>query len=479
MKIMNITTYTNMDGSPQRGRTLLVPTALFLMALALNLIGCSDFVSVEPPKNTLVSKTVFEDPATVESALAQLYFGMRDQQGMVSGSFGLTTAMGIYADELDYYGFNSDYTQLYNHNVLPGNELIRAWWNQAYQLIYGANDIISGVDASLDLIEAEKRLFKGQALFIRAYIHSLLVSIYGDVPYVTTTDYTVNNTVSRLEETEVYDRIITDLEEAMALLEDSDPISSERVHVDVHTAKALLARMYLYVEQWDQATSLATELINTFPLGTDLAQVFRKDSQETIWQLKADTENIRNTREAIELIIQAIPGQRYALTNGLLDAFENGDLRFDQWVSSISDADNTVTLHYAHKYKADINEAQSLEYSIRFRVAEQYLIRAEARAYLGDLNGSLADINTIRNRAGLPDSNANTPETIFDAIFQERRVELFTEQGHRWFDLKRSGRADQVLDPVKPNWRPSDLLLPIPETELENNLNLLPQNPGY
>lgn len=479
MKIKNRTTYTHVDSGPRRGRTFLLPTALLIAAMAWNLIGCSDFVSVDPPKNTLVSETVFEDPATVESALAQLYFGMRDQQGMVSGSFGLSTAMGIYADELDYYGFNSDYTQLYNHNVLVGNELIRAWWSQAYQLIYGANDIILGVEASQDLTEAEKGLYQGQALFIRAYIHSLLVSIYGDVPYVTTTDYRVNNTVSRSEETEVYHRIITDLEEAMALLVDSDPISSERIYVDIHTAKALLTRMYLYVEEWDKAASLATELIDTFPLETDLAQVFRKDSQETIWQLKADADNIRNTREAIELIIQAIPGQRYALTNELLDAFENGDQRLDQWVSSVSDTDNTVTLQYAHKYKADINEAQSLEYSIRFRVAEQYLIRAEARVYLGDLNGALADINALRTRAGLPDHNATVPETILDAIFKERQVELFTEQGHRWFDLKRSGRADQVLGRVKPNWRPTNVLLPIPEAELETNPNLLPQNPGY
>jgi hypothetical protein len=447
--------------------------------MTLSLIGCSDFVSVEPPKNILVSETIFEDPATVESALAQLYYGMRDQQGLVSGSFGLTTTMGIYADELDYYGFNSVYTQFYNHNVLASNDLIAAWWNQAYQLIYGANDILKGVDASQDLTQMEKHGYKGQALFIRAYLHSLLVSIYGDIPYVTTTDYRVNNTISRLEAKEVYDRIITDLQEAIALLEDSEAIPFERIYVDTHTAKALLARMYLYVEYWDNAASLATDLIATFPLEPDLDSVFLKSSSETIWQLKADDDNIRNTREAFELIIPSVPGQKYALTDELLEAFENGDQRFDQWISSVSDPENTITLYYAHKYKADINETQSLEYSIRFRVAEQYLIRAEALVYLGDLNGALADINTLRNRAGLPNSNANTTETALDAIFQERRVELFTEQGHRWLDLKRSGRADQVLGLLKPNWRPTDVLLPIPETELETNPNLLPQNQGY
>lgn len=479
MNILNKTISTNLGDGPRCKRLFLLRCSLLLNIMVLSLMGCSDFVEVEPPKNTLVSETVFEDPATVESALAQLYYAMRDEQGMVSGFYGLTTAMGIYGDELDYYGFNSDYAQLYNHNVLAGNGLIMAWWRQAYELIYGANDILQGVESSQSLTKEEKRGYKGQALFIRAYIHSLLVSLYGDVPYITTTDYMVNNGVSRMAAAEVYDRVIADLEEALTLFGDGDPISSERIYVDAYTTKALLARTYLYVEQWEKAALLATDLIDAFPLEADLDKVFLKGSPETIWQLKADADNIKNTQEAIQLIIQSVPGQTYALTDELLGAFESGDLRFDRWVSSVSDADDTVTLYYAHKYKADINETQSLEYSIRFRVAEQYLIRAEARANLGDMNGALEDINALRNRAGLPESSADTPESIMDAILQERRVELFTEEGHRWFDLRRSGRADQVLAPLKPNWRSTDILLPVPEAELETNPNLLPQNPGY
>jgi len=452
---------------------------LLLMLMGLALMGCSDFVSVDPPRNTLVSETVFEDPATVESTLAHLYHAMRSQQGMVSGTFGLTTAMGIYSDELDYYGFDSGYAQLYNHNVLPGNDLLRAWWNQAYQLIYGANDIIRGVDASKGLTDDEKKGYKGQALFVRAYVHSLLVSVYGDVPYITTTDYGRNNKVSRDPEIEVYTAIIADLEEAVQLLEGREPISQERIYPDVHTAKALLARMFLYGGHWEQAAFWATELITVFSLEPDLGQVFLKGSSETIWQLKSDGDNIRNTREAIQLIIQSVPGQTFALTDTFLDSFEDGDLRYHAWVGSRSDADNTITLYYAHKYKADINESQSLEYSIQFRLAEQYLIRAEARAQMGDLDGALEDLDVLRNRAGLPHSMATTQQAILEAVVQERRVELFTEQGHRWFDLKRWDRADQVLGVLKPNWRTTDVLLPLPEAELEINPNLLPQNTGY
>lgn len=446
--------------------------------LILNLTGCTDFVDVPPPKQTLVSETVFDDPSTVESALANLYFGMREE-GMVSGTNGVTPVMGIYAEELDYYGFSADFIQLYQNDVLAVNGITTNWWDRAYHLIYGANDIIKGVEESDVLTTDEKKRFKGQALFIRAYLHSQLVMVFGDIPYITSTDYIKNGTVNRIPASEVYNNIINDLTEATDALDMIDFSSNERVVADRDVVQALLARMYLYVENWELAASLSTDLINSYALENDLDNVFLKDSQETIWQLKADSEYPLNTREGEQMIIKSIPGQSYALTEDLLMAFEADDLRREHWIGSMSDVDNTLTLFFAHKYKADINVAESLEYSILFRLAEQYLIRAEAKAHLGDIIGAQADLNAIRSRAGLLQTTANTMEGLLEAIIQERRVELFTEQGLRWFDLERTGMADQVLRVLKSNWQPTDVLLPIPESELESNPNLLPQNEGY
>lgn len=450
---------------------------LALWLFAMGLCGCSDFVELDPPKNTLVSEAVFNDPATVESALANLYHSMREE-GMVSGDFGLTPLLGIYSDEMDYYGNNAHYAQLYHHNVTVQNSTISEWWSQAYHLIYAANDIIAGVEASQLLGSSDVDRFKGQALFVRAYIHSLLLSLFGDIPYVTTTDYQTNNRIGRLSVAEVYERIISDLTKAVGLLGEDEVISGERVVPDHYTVRALLARMALHTSQWELAGRSASFLIEAFSLESDLDEVFLKGSEETIWQLKAG-ESPRNTEEADELVIQFLPVQRYALSENLLDAFEEGDGRFKHWTDSISDEDSTISFHYAHKYKALFTETESLEYSIVFRLAEQYLIRAEARARLGDLEGALRDLNTIRNRAGLGNITTNSLDELLDAIFKERQVELFVERGHRWFDLKRSGRAKRVLGAIKPNWRDTDILLPIPETELEINPNLLPQNPGY
>lgn len=448
----------------------------FLLVVGLSMSACTDFVEVDPPRNNLVSETVFDDPATVESALANLYHGMREG-GMVSGSFGMTPLLGVYSDELDYFGFDADFSQLYYHNLLASNGTLMDWWGQAYHLIYAANDIIKGVELSDELTKDEKNKFKGQALFVRAYMHSLLASLYGDVPYITTTDYVKNNKVSRMDVVVVQEHIIDDLEAAVDLLKGLDMNQGERVLPDQYVAQAFLARMYLYSERWERAASLSTELINVFELENDLDQVFLKDSPETIWQLKA--EDGENTKEAGQLIIQSIPGQTYALTDGLLGAFEQGDGRREHWIGGVTDEDHTITLFYAHKYKADSNETETKEYSILFRLAEQYLIRAEARAHLGNVSGALSDLNAVRARAGLVEVTANSTEALLEAILKERRVELFTEQGLRWFDLKRTVMANEVMGALKPNWKPTNVLFPIPEAELETNPNLLPQNPGY
>src|SRR5690606_28370132 len=101
------------------------------------------------------------------------------------------------------------------------------------------------------------------------------------------------------------------------------------------------------------------------------------------------------------------------------------------------------------------------------------------RARMGAIAAAQADINKIRTRAGLGNTTATTESELLTAILQERRVELFTEHGHRFFDLRRANQLDVVLGPVKPGWNTTDRLLPIPEKELLVNPNLQPQNPGY
>jgi hypothetical protein len=161
----------------------------------------------------------------------------------------------------------------------------------------------------------------------------------------------------------------------------------------------------------------------------------------------------------------------------LINSFETGDARFTSWVGVVSDGiDNW---YYPNKYKLNTPTGYTEECSILFRLAELYLIASEAHTQMGNLSEALDYLNTIRNRASLAPVSTMNQNDILNAILQERRIEFFTEQGHRFFDLKRTGQADNELSLIKPNWETTDMLLPIPASELILNPNLEPQNDGY
>ena len=203
---------------------------------------------------------------------------------------------------------------------------------------------------------------------------------------------------------------------------------------------------------------------------------FLKDSPSTIWQLMPSTEG-RNTNDGATFIFNSGPPPFAALRSELLNTFEPGDLRKMHWTRAITTG--VTTWYHAYKYKQRGSTAATQEYSIVLRLSEQYLIRAEARAMQGDFIGAKEDLNLIRNLAGLPDTTAVTQQELLTAIWQERRVELFTEFGHRFFDLKRAQQLDSALQSLKPGWNSYEALLPLPESELLLNPNLAPQNPGY
>jgi hypothetical protein len=163
----------------------------------------------------------------------------------------------------------------------------------------------------------------------------------------------------------------------------------------------------------------------------------------------------------------------------LLNGFESGDERKNAWIKSTTI--NGITYNFPYKYKVRTTAAGApkAEYNMVLRLGEQYLIRAEARARQGNIPGAQSDLNAIRARAGLLNTPAGDKASLLLAIENERRVELFSEWGHRWFDLKRTGRANSILVVEKsPNWQSTDALYPIPQNEIATN-PLLTQNAGY
>jgi hypothetical protein len=113
------------------------------------------------------------------------------------------------------------------------------------------------------------------------------------------------------------------------------------------------------------------------------------------------------------------------------------------------------------------------------RLAEKYLIRAEARARIGtNLSGALSDLNAIQTRAGATLTTASDAAILISDIALENRKEFFCEQAYRWYNLKRTGEADAVLGAIKTSYTPKSKLLPIPQSAIDANYNLT-QNPGY
>ncbi|MEA9412638.1 RagB/SusD family nutrient uptake outer membrane protein [Flavobacterium sp. PL02] len=450
-----------------------------LLVLCMLLVhGCDSFVEVDLPTSQLTASAVFEDKATANAAMASIYAKMRDS-GILSGNLsGLSNQMGNYTDELVYYGSITGKTRdFYNNAILPSNAEVFNWWSTSYNQIYAANAIIEGVNASTVLNQTDIKQLTGEALFVRSLMHFYLQNLYGDVPYIITTNYQQNKVVYRIPSAELYSHIISDLELAVSFLPDAY-ISSDRIRPNKSVAMALLARVYLYNKKWSEASNAASYLINntqTYVWETNLDAIFLKASTTTIWQFIPRTSG-QNTQEGETFIFNAGPPSLTGLSSQLINSFETGDQRKVHWVKAITKG--TDKWYHVNKYKQKSKTPSSLEYSIVFRLAEQYLIRAEARAEQGDLTGAKEDLDKIRTTAGLSGTTAVSKQDILNAILQERRVEFFTEQGNRFFDLKRANLLDGALTPVKAGWNPTDRLLPLPESELILNPNLNPQNPG-
>lgn len=466
---------------------------IVVVLLFLLMTGCKKFVEIDPPNNQLITKTVFRDDATAISALTAIY-----SQMTLVNSFPYNIAMttGFQSDELKNYATSRDLVQLYVNGLNSIDGVSPDFWQSAYNLIYQSNAVIEGCNQSGTLNEGIKKRLIAEALFIRSFWYFYLVNLYGDVPLILTTDYKQNEISSRIPVSEIYQQLINDLIQVEAELGDqyvaanSAGTSTERVRPNKSTVNALLARVYLYAGKYPEANATASKVIgNTTYQLSSVTGVFLKDSPEAIWQLMMPTPaSFRNTLEGANFILVAKPadgtGNNATISDDLYQAFEQTDHRKANWIGVYTDesVQPSVSYRFPYKYKQDGSSGAVTECSIVFRLAELYLIRAEARAELGDLEGARNDLNKIRNRASLGNTTAVTKEALLSAILRERRVELFCEYGHRWFDLKRTGEVNGVMSVTAPQkggfWSPYKALWPIPTKDILNNTKLK-QNQGY
>jgi hypothetical protein len=404
---------------------------------------------------------------------------------------------GLSADELSLFGSSNTIDLAYYTNLLTSSNTGSAdFWDNIYPTIFTTNSALQGLANSTGLSPAIKQQLSGEAYFMRAFLYFYLVNLYGDVPLTTATNYTINETLSRTPKAQVWAQIIADLSEAQTLLSanylqadalTAYPIASaQRVRPTKWAADAMLARAYLYTGNYSAAESMADSVINNVAFYSldSLNNVFLANSTEAIWQLQPVNAD-QNTQDAILFVLPASgpDGMSYPvyLDTTFVDAFEPGDQRRVNWVDSVMASGTTY--YYPFKYKVDSIGAPVSEYEMVLRLAEQYLIRAEARAQQGNIMGAQNDLNTLRTRAWLGDTPANDNNSLLTAIIHERQVELFTEWGHRWLDLKRTGNVSNVMSVVTPEkgnaaWSDYMQWYPIPLNDIQHDPNLA-QNTGY
>jgi hypothetical protein len=459
---------------------------ILLILLIGGNFSCKDFLEVGLPKTEVVSKAVFENEATATAAMLSIYGSFMQSSGT---SIGASLYLGQAADELISYAA-PPFSNYYKNELDPlsNNE----FWKPYYDAIYRANVVIEGIDASTTLSTSVKDQLKGEALFVRAFFHFYLFNLFGDIPYLISTDYKINNVAPRMSPDVVYTHLIEDLKLAKQLLTDKFPDAAnqpglERVRPNKTAAQAMLARIYLYRKDWVNASIEASSILTntaTYELLSDLNNVFKKNSKEAIWQMmSSDKLNYTNGYEGYNFILNAPPGpfgsSSVSLSDYVWNSFEDNDKRKANWVGTF------MNFHYPFKYKVKAVGQPVSEYSMVIRLAELYLIRAEALAEQGKLSEAIADLDAIRSRAGVLKIAETQPDVekaeLLSLIYHERQVELFTEWGHRWLDLKRTEQTENVLKPVKgAAWQSTDQLFPIPKSQMDNSPAFKgKQNPGY
>lgn len=443
------------------------------------LISCEKFLEVDDPNNQISQSMVFKDKGLAYAALSDVYSNLRSNTLLNGSLYGAGTLMGCYTDELSSVSNQSlDFKTFFDLSVQQNTTVLNTIWVNAYKQIYAVNNIIEGVGKSTAYLDQQTvDQILGEAYFIRGFLHFYLVNLYGDIPYITTTDYLQNQSVSRQSLDNVYVHIEEDYQKADQYLTDQYP-TANRTRINRSGVRLALARLYLYKQEWAKAEIMA-DLIIQNPLYTmeqDISKTFLKDSKSAIWQFMPLEAGV-NTLEGQYYIFSTLPPQNVVLSQNLLDSFEPGDQRKQKWTKALSNA--TMSYSYPYKYTQNNKTSSSLEFSVVLRVEEAYLISAEAENELGNIQTAINRLNQLRQKAGLAGLGSLNQQQVRTAVMDERRHELFTEFGHRFFDLKRKGLLNTYMPTVKSSWKNHMSLLPLPENELIANPSLKPQNDGY
>ncbi|QHT71471.1 RagB/SusD family nutrient uptake outer membrane protein [Rhodocytophaga rosea] len=476
-------------------------TSILIFLLVFFCISsCKDFLN-EDPQDRIAQDRFYQTEEDAVASVNSIYANLGSTSSGPEGVYHSTTwvAMGLASDEMinkQNGAIANDQLGTFSWNA--ENSSVNTIWRIHYKTITLANIAIERIPAAQINEDTRNRLVN-EAKFLRALSYFNLVRMFGQVPLLITEEAPLTPDVSDVEA--VYTQIISDLQAAEDLPLDGD---IQEGRATSGAAKALLAKVYLTRKDWQNASAKALEVIQSakYELWNNFADAFKhtnRNGKEAIFSVSFGDAGGAisfwefgqfNVRLLPPELSQEIAGIRntqgwQVVTKDLYDSFSAEDERKNvTFLTEFLDDDkNVIKLNdiYIQKYwdrEAEPVAGDSQQDFPVIRYSDVLLTYAEAQAELNNLSVANQYLNMVRNRANLPDANIASVESFREEVLLERRKE-FVAEGHRWFDLVRTGMLEEKVQEAKGIVvNPIYNLFPIPQRERDVNTNL-PQNTGY
>lgn len=473
---------------------------LILLALvALSMNSCKDYLDFDP-EGQMPAEGFFETQEHAIAGVNSVYAQMRAWE-MVSFAFIIMQEIpgdnSIKGSQTGDAAFINDYD---NFTYTPNQFILNDYWRGRYRGINLANQCITNIP-KIKMDETLKTRLVAEAKFLRALIYFDLVRAFGDVPMPV--QVPVGPEIySRTPKADVYGQIKKDLTDAMAVLPATYG-ATDKGRATSGSAKGLLAKVYLYTEEYPEAAAMAKEVINsgTYNLENDFYKVFRVEAEngiESVFEIQAQqiagNDGVSFCQHAEVQSVRGQWGWGFNLpTDELAATFDANNDSIRKKVTILYKGDVTPdgdTINgvaalegvEVPRYNGKAYYPSSLQVfgpygsgqNIRvLRYSEILLIAAEALIRNGNSSEAAQYLNLVRERVKLQPINNPT----LDDVLNERHLELAME-GDRFFDLVRTGKAASVLS-GKGFTSGKNELFPIPQVQIDLSEGKLLQNSGY
>lgn len=460
------------------------------------LSSCEDFLDTSP-KSFVTPEQFSNSRSWAEASLAGVYSTFHSEYYQ----FDMFINGDVTSDVAYAGGDNPANFEIDDLAVTPTNGNVKRDWEYLYSAIGTANVFLDKIDSIQDanLPQVLKDQLKGEVRFIRAVHYFNLVRLWGGVPLVTKSNSAASATLPRATEAEVYNQIISDLLYATQNCRQSG-VDAGRVRKGA--AFGLLAKVYASGPQkdWTKVNQYCDSVMSDGQYGLLDNYEFlfdgnHENSSEALFEIQF-VANIAGRWGVQMFLPPSLSGDGWKKFNTpskeLINAYENENdnvrksagILWEDVTGKYSDDiwGNNMPFPFKAKSANGWNSGNNIIY---LRLADIILLKAEALNETGNLEGAKVELNKIRTRARLTPADPATQDDMSLAIEKERFLELALE-GHRWFDLKRTGRALEVMK-ASTSRKPgisytyidaNDLLWPVPQSEMDKNPNLV-QNPGY